>query len=802
MDARALAVAGLCVSISATAVAQRATGIVRDSASSGMLAGAVVSVLDSARHTVARAISNESGKYSVDLPAAAFQLRIVRLGFRPRELPLAGGGRPVQMDVRMTRVPLLLASRVVSDDRMCSTDVDRTGALSLWEQARAGLLAAVVAREAHPATATIMIYRRLVDDASGRVVHQTSDTITGHTKRPFQAADEPSLLAAFGYLDADSNGENVFRAPDADVLLDDTFAATHCFTVKAGDSTHAGLVGLGFEPTRERTRLVDVTGTLWLEGSAPALHSLDFTYTDPDDALKRVSAGGTLAFQSMPNGVTFIKDWVLSLPVIDSSSRAGTIREYRVGVFGQRRLPLQTSEAGGLVLRATWPDGSMWKTSLGPFSGAVVEQQSTTAMPDIRVMFEATPDTLVSDSAGHVRLFPMLPGRYRAVAVDTSLAAYIDARVTQQDVVQRAGGTSVVFELPSLTDLVKTICEGLKVPLASATLLGRIRDGQQHPIALPRNVSIAASWKGGARAVMLDAQGRFAVCGVPQGQDVKLIATRFGFDFAEITMNTRNESLLSAIDWTLDFEAMARLAGQKLATIKGRVTQPGGMPVAGAEIWLPTADRTATTDSSGAFLVENLPSGPVLVQVRSIGFAAARDKVLLNPGEVRVREYVLDHQATQLEGMGVTAKSLRGTSSGYRGFEARRSVAASGHYLSDSLLRKLDDRPLSSILLSRVSGVAPVPGRSGQTNLISTSRKCAGSANSCREANCYVAVYTDGHLVYPMSAAGGEPPPDINFFQVAALSGVEFYSGAGPTPPEFSSRGSQCGTLLLWSRER
>ena len=36
---------------------------------------------------------------------------------------------------------------MVSDDRMCSSDQNRPAALSLWEQARTGLLASIVARE-------------------------------------------------------------------------------------------------------------------------------------------------------------------------------------------------------------------------------------------------------------------------------------------------------------------------------------------------------------------------------------------------------------------------------------------------------------------------------------------------------------------------------------------------------------------------------------------------------------------------------------------------------------------------------
>ncbi|MEO8334950.1 MAG: hypothetical protein ABI664_08260 [bacterium] len=44
--------------------------------------------------------------------------------------------------------------------------------------------------------------------------------------------------------------------------------------------------------------------------------------------------------------------------------------------------------------------------------------------------------------------------------------------------------------------------------------------------------------------------------------------------------------------------------------------------------------------------------------------------------------------------------------------------------------------------------------------------------------------------------------PDFNRFAVGEYAAVEFYPGDASLPLQYSNRGSDCGTLLLWTRER
>ena len=69
------------------------------------------------------------------------------------------------------------------------------------------------------------------------------------------------------------------------------------------------------------------------------------------------------------------------------------------------------------------------------------------------------------------------------------------------------------------------------------------------------------------------------------------------------------------------------------------------------------------------------------------------------------------------------------------------------------------------------------------------------------QARCFTTVYLDGTLLYDMqSSPPNQAPPNINEFPVNSLTGVEFHPGQGTLPARFKT--GECGTLLLWSRER
>src|SRR3990172_13357379 len=89
-----------------TVLAQELRGTVRDSASRQPIPGAVILVLDSAGTTLGRNLTNEHGRFRVASFVGGQRLRVLRIGFRPRDAIIP----PSQsvLDVSMVALPVLL----------------------------------------------------------------------------------------------------------------------------------------------------------------------------------------------------------------------------------------------------------------------------------------------------------------------------------------------------------------------------------------------------------------------------------------------------------------------------------------------------------------------------------------------------------------------------------------------------------------------------------------------------------------------------------------------------------------------
>ena len=144
--------------------AQELRGAVRDSASRRPIAGAVLLLLDSAGATLGRNITNERGEYRIALVPAIRSMRVQRIGFRPRTMmvPRVESG-VANLDVSMLALPTFLEPVKVVDRLNCPKRSDAAIAFALWDQARAALLATVVAREANQAIIVRLRFDRRMD---------------------------------------------------------------------------------------------------------------------------------------------------------------------------------------------------------------------------------------------------------------------------------------------------------------------------------------------------------------------------------------------------------------------------------------------------------------------------------------------------------------------------------------------------------------------------------------------------------------------------------------------------------------
>ena len=90
-------------------------------------------------------------------------------------------------------------------------------------------------------------------------------------------------------------------------------------------------------------------------------------------------------------------------------------------------------------------------------------------------------------------------------------------------------------------------------------------------------------------------------------------------------------------------------------SIRGRVVDSTGAPVAAAQVTLVELARAATTDSRGAFVFGDVPAGRYTIVARRIGYAATSQLVRVTTGERPSVDVRMTRVATDIEPVVVTA---------------------------------------------------------------------------------------------------------------------------------------------------
>ncbi len=509
------------------AFAQQAHGIVRDSLSRQPIPGAVVSALQADGATLARALSNEAGAYSLPLPPGTARLRVVRIGFHPVNAPAPADTASMhELNFTLDPLPSLLETVTANEGKECPGRGDRDQALGLWEQARDGLLASVAARDTRPGDMATLSSRRVYAADRSSPIWQQFRAESARTSRPYIPIATAAYFAEHGYR-LEAGGVSELGAPDVDVLLDDSFAATHCFSISKADAAHAGEIGLAFEPAPGRDALVDVRGVLWIDRAMPAVRTLEFRYTGLARWQASAGAGGTISFVAMPNGVVFIDSWSITSA---ESAPAAVGPGWRPRMAPQTRLEV----AGGVVTAARWPDGSHWEVPTASVHG-YVEAVPDVAVAGVRVWLGGTSDTTTTDSLGRFRFAGLLPGTYAIEAAEPPLAA---AAISQNPATDSAVATlpdtaPAVVRLHPATTALRELCGDPSRRMPETVLLVRVVDGDGWNVARD---SVVATWNKPSSALLgmsfphegrseglTDDDGRAAICDPPRGEPVGIV---------------------------------------------------------------------------------------------------------------------------------------------------------------------------------------------------------------------------------------------------------------------------------------
>jgi hypothetical protein len=526
--------------------AQRVHGTVRDSLSGIPIAGAVVWVSDSTGAVVARSIGDETGRYTVMRLQGAAHLHVVRIGFHPRDIVLARDGSDSTQDVRLVALPPNLATVSASTSRVCPGEKGSGQGLELWEQARAALLAGVIARESQPPRVRLVSYARTREPIRKSTTKSEVTSRDVVVDRSYVAARPAWAFAADGYMREETGGDRTYYAPDDETLLDPTFAETHCLHVQGSDKAHQDQVGIAFDPVEssERDTLVDIRGVLWLDRAHPALRSLEFHYTGLEPAAR--GSGGEIVFHVMPSGAAMIERWNISTAIVvnDPPIRPSPIRHRptpREERADAREVGIR--ETGGELASAEWPNGTSWRGTLPRATGILVQDDGSPAA-GARVWMLNTHDTVTSGPDGRFVLPYMLPGLYYVLATDSVLVGFGLSRTPWTAVaLSRNGDSNLRMRYHSRGEALRAACEGQRYRPGTGVVLARVVDKDGAPVADARiDVWQRASpsdttSRGSDRSGETSEDGDVVICGAPLDRALRVRATS-GKESAEVSIDS------------------------------------------------------------------------------------------------------------------------------------------------------------------------------------------------------------------------------------------------------------------------
>jgi hypothetical protein len=412
------------------------------------------------------------------------------------------------------------------------------------------------------------------------------------------------------------------------------------------------------------------------------------------------------------------------------------------------------------------------------------------------VRVEGTHDSVVTDGSGRFELAVRASGDQTVEAVHPRLGLLRDIP-RQAVLLSLADTTTVSFATPSLQTFVRAYCGA---PRGRVGVVGLAFGPDSVPGAgldIRTRWLTANGWKQvQARSIP---RGAFALCDLASGATLPIRLHQGNLALAEQRVR------LEPGEWRwIDLRAspVPVTFADDTATGRGERVLAGvarddstGRPVAGVEVVLEGTDKTAVTNDIGRYAMADVPTGVRTLLFRSIGYRPVRLGLRLVEADTVWADARLVREGVVLDPIEVTARPT--APRGMReGFEERRSMGF-GRYLDSTELRRNEHRPLDE-LLGRLQGVQiSTMFLDGRLMRVATNTRRRDQAGK----PCYMTVIYNGMV---MNRAGGpsDAIPDLRRdFDVAALESVEVYLSRAGVPIEYAATNSECGVVILWSRQ-
>lgn len=643
--------------------AQFIRGQVVDSTSgSPVVAGFVI--LQSAEGTeLRRTLTTREGRFTIQPPGpGVYRLRSERIGYEAWDSPTIRLAPRDTLDfvLRVTALPIILSTIIVEENTTCQIRASEgVNTAVVWEEVRKALVAASWSATQGFYRHELHRYRRTVDRSRRRVSKEEVSLSSGYYRTPFSSRS-PDSLALQGYVVDQNKGEwRWYYAPDANVLLDDSFQRTHCFTIVRDERDGIPYVGLAFAPIPGR-RISDVEGTLWLHEETSALSRLDFRYTGLEDVPEDDRIGGTVEFLAMPSGAWIVHRWQIRTPRLAArQTRDLFVTRTQVALRG-------FNDVGGEIVRIQAQDGSTVYTSpnVVRVSGMVFDSTRHRPLEGATVSITGTPYTGITARNGTFNIPALLDGEY-GVAFSHPWADSL-GYLPEQYAATLAPGDSIFMQLalPSVEGIVRRRCTDSPGSASTRVLVGTVRGTDGRPVG--RGVRVSVTWqritfsqsagplsiRERGQRIFTDEEGRYIVCDLPlerpisivveTGDGTKLVArVRFQPGIVEVAEAPGDVSPYTAYGWEeriwpLDLHVAAP---PRIVAFRGEVRDITTRELLQAVPIVLNGVAVAVTDAAGQFdvnisLIENQPNR---ISIRQPGYQPFEREVTLARGQDEIR---------------------------------------------------------------------------------------------------------------------------------------------------------------------
>lgn len=744
-----------------------------------------------------RTLSGAQGTFALHLPGAGrYAMSVLRIGFAPTAVPEfdIGSGETRVTNVVMRAEPVRLASVSVRESNACRVNPDSGLMVArAWEEARRALLTTRLSPGGTPLVAEWINYHRTLDTSGRYVRAQEVRTIRAPTMHAFESAPA-ARLATDGYVT-----DSMAYAPGADVLLSDSFAATHCFKLVSPSTDRPGMIGVGFEPTPARAAVRDIAGTFWMDSASAELRLLDFRYTRMPDAALAAGAGGAVRFLRLADGEWLVSEWTVRLPKLSRPGRGALVGP--LSRVERRATVVGFQVVGGAVTHAWHGDTVLYAAAGAALHVQVVAQDAMVVARGARLTLTGTDYVATADTLGRIAVAPVLEGRFVA-SVTSPLMDSLGISPVEADV-QVGGGAHVdSLTLPSARDLLASVCPRDSVRRGEAMLRGTVRDQLGR---LLTGAAVTVTWHATSEAAgeaaertigSLSDGGRWRICGVPRETPlvVRVIADS-GIGARDVRLDA--DQSLGAVDLVARPRTLAQGDDPTTprALVEFMVSGPGGTTLGDAtlDITVPGGrTRTVVTNAGGQALLPDVRPGLVQVKARSIGFKPGQVAVRVEAGRNTVP---IRLTATSLPALDtVRIMGDRRIDARFDEFETRRLRHEATAILDEAEIARRD--PIQTWHLFRT-----MPGVRMMRDSLTGAMLPASTRGAAYDAKrgpvpCFLTVYINGVAADPTLDLRGLPPP-------RELHGVEVFAGAASIPLRYSAavlNDRTCGVIAIWTK--